>query len=67
MSGVIRPGKGPKPTISRDKRGIYRVTPKQRPKSELQKVIDKDERAMKKKTQDRPKISQDKPVNKSRV
>jgi len=45
---VIRPGKGNKPTISKTNKGVLRVTPKQSPKSELQKWLDKDTKAAKK-------------------
>ena len=45
---VLRPGKGKKPTISKNKNGVLKVTPKQPPKSELQKWLDKDARAAKK-------------------
>ena len=44
---VIRPGKKGKPTISKDKNNVLRVT-KQPPKSELQKWLDKDTKAAKK-------------------
>jgi len=45
---VIRPGKGPKPTVSKTKKGVIRVNPKQPPKSDLQKWLDKDTKAAKK-------------------
>jgi hypothetical protein len=45
---VIRPGKKGKPTISKDKNNVLRVTNKQPPKSELQKWLDKDTKAAKK-------------------
>lgn len=38
---VKRPGKGKKPTVSQDKNGNYRVTPKQPPKSNLEKMDDR--------------------------